>query len=248
MYFRLLAYFLDPSFFCRITDYNHPLAAKTGVTETTMTPTKYDYLDNANITLWDCPGIGTANFRDVKSYCQKIKIEKYDAFIIMTSDRFSDKAGDLAKVLKSINKPFLFARTRIDQAYISQSVTMRGAFNEVEMLNDIKVYCSTNLKFKEVPLDDKDIFLISSLFPYKWDFARLTEAIKNRLHYLKRECFLFSMLTLSESILKAKVDLLKGINCMYRLSYEGEVHQFYRLMDDILFCPFGQNVISLRER
>ena len=183
-----------------------------------MTPTEYAYPENPNITLWDCPGIGTATFPDVKSYCKKIKIEKHDAFIIMTSDRFSDMVGDLAKVLESIKKPFLFARTKIDQAYHSGKVTMRAAFNEVKMLDDIKEYCSKNLEFKQVPFDDKDIFLISSLYPYKWDFARLTEAINNRLHYLKRKCFLFSMLTLSESILESKVDLLKGIKCILQFS------------------------------
>ena len=194
----------------RIRKFDDPNAAKTGTTETTMTPQEFHYPDNPNITLWDCPGVGTAAFPDIESYCDQIHIEKYDAFIIMTATRFSEQAGVLARKLQSFKVPFFFVRTKIDQDYHSENVTKRSTFNEVTMLDEIKEGCSRNLKLKEVEIDDNDIFLISNLYARRWDFARLTEAINNRMHSRKRECFLLSMLSLSENILKKKVEFLKG--------------------------------------
>ena len=191
-------------------DDKDPDVAKTGTTETTMTPNRYHYKNNPNITLWDCPGVGTVAFPDIETYCNKISIEKYDAFVIMTATRFSKEAGILASKVQSMQKPFFFVRTKIDQDYVSENWTKGLAFNEVRMLDEIKEECSTNLNIKEVEIDDKDIFLISSLLVCRWDFARLTEAITNRLHSRKRECFLLSMLSLSENILESKIRLLKG--------------------------------------
>ena len=180
-----------------------------------MSPEPFDYPNNPNIKLWDCPGIGTAYFPDIKTYCSKIDIGKYDAFILMTATRFSKQAGDLAQKLQSMKKPFFFARTKIDQSYISEKITKTSTFNEVTMLEDIKEDCSRNLKFREVELDDNDVFLISSLHVYRWDFARLNLAINSRLHSRKRECFLLSMLSLSEDILAKKVEFLKGIDWIF---------------------------------
>ena len=195
-------------FFSRIAekDYN---PAKTGVTETTMYTKDYHYSDNPNITLVDCPGVGTENFPDVDTYGEKIKIDTFDAFIIITATRFTINAGRLAKKIRSMNKPFFFVRSKIDQDRQNEKRT-RSEFNEVEMLEKIKAECSNNLYSKGAALEDNDIFLISNFFRYQWDFPRLTTAINRGLPFRKSECFLLSMIVLSEDILKRKVKVLRG--------------------------------------
>ena len=128
---------------------------------------------------------------------------------------FSDNIGNLASKLESVKKPFLLVRTKIDLACDDEKRRKSANFNEAELLEECKNFCLRELKEKNVSLDNDDIFLISSYHPYKWDLARLTEAISNRLPPLKRESFLLSMLTLSEDIVEAKVKLFKGTKFIF---------------------------------
>ena len=197
-------------FFCRVEDSDPNDAAETGINETTKTPEAYFFKNNKSIALWDCPGIGSASFPGVDKYCKSIKYEMYDAFIIMTAYMFSDNIGNLASKLKSIKKPFFLVRTKIDLACADEKRKNKLNFNEAKLLETCKESCLKELKRKNVSFDNDDIFLISSHHRYQWDLPRLTEAIKNRLPPLKRESFLFSMLTLSENIVNDKVESLKG--------------------------------------
>ncbi|XP_028404199.1 interferon-inducible GTPase 1-like [Dendronephthya gigantea] len=175
-----------------------------------MGMTDYHYPDNPNITLVDCPGLGTENFPNVKTYGKKIKIDTYDAFIIITAVRFTIHAGRLARKVKSMNKPFFLVRTKIDQDHQNERRTKQAEFNEVEMLEKIKADCLSKLSEKEAKVEDNDVFLISNFYRYHWDFARLTKAINRGLPFRKSECFLLSMNVLSKDILERKVTALKG--------------------------------------
>ncbi|XP_028404192.1 interferon-inducible GTPase 5-like [Dendronephthya gigantea] len=187
---------------------NLKIIAKTGIKETTLVQTEYKYPDNPNITLVDCPGIGTRNFRDLEAYSENIDIETYDVFIIMTASRFTADTGDLAKKVRLLNKPFLFVRTKIDDDQRNEQ--RKKKYNQVEFLEEIKEDCFLQLKSEDAELGKNDIFLISNHYPHLWDFARLIKAINNRLTIQKRECFLFSTIVLSKDILRQKVKALRG--------------------------------------
>ncbi|XP_028404347.1 uncharacterized protein LOC114526992 [Dendronephthya gigantea] len=187
------------------TDKTH--AAKTGIVETTTIPMKYFYPNNPNITLWDCPGIGSIALSKLDDYSESIKIMEYDAFIIMTSERFGKITKALAEKLKSINKPFFFTRTKIDND-VKDNAERRN-IAETITLQTIKTDCSKSLKLANAPLNDNDIFLISNHNPDKWDFARLTTAINDQLPSRVRESFLFTVAVFSEGILRRKVEKLK---------------------------------------
>ncbi|XP_028404344.1 T-cell-specific guanine nucleotide triphosphate-binding protein 1-like [Dendronephthya gigantea] len=184
-----------------------PNAAKTGVVEMTTIPTPYSYPHNPNITVWDCPGIGAPNIPDVDTFCTKFKIEKFDAFIIMSSTRFTESNAALARKLAEDNKPFFFTRTKID---IDCKNERRKQIKDEETFDKIKAHCLQSLQSAGAPLENNDVFVISSHYPLKWDFGRLTEALKSRLSSRIRAAFLFSMLLFSEDIIKNKVNKLKG--------------------------------------
>ena len=79
------------------------------------------------------------------------------------------------------------------------------------MLRTIKEDCLENLKGSEA--GDNAVFLISNLYPAKWDFGRLTQAILDVLPYRQRECLTLSLgvlTSLSTDMLKRKADLLRG--------------------------------------
>ncbi|XP_028404196.1 interferon-inducible GTPase 1-like [Dendronephthya gigantea] len=192
----------------RGVDDDDDIAAKTDVVEGTTIPVKYFHPNNPNITLWDCPGIGSLKISDVETFCKDMKIKEYDACIIMTSERFGKVTAALAEKLKSMKKPFFLTRTKIDNDIKVNEERRR--IPEETTLESIRRDCSNSLTSVKTPLHDKDIFLISNHHPGNWDFARLTTAIKNRLPTCVRESFLLTMAAFSRSILKQKVENLKG--------------------------------------
>ena len=171
-----------------------------------MEPTEYSYPSNPKIKLVDIPGIGSRNLPDLKTYCKKLEIEKYDTFIIMASERFTNHNLDLAKRLASINKPYFFVRSKIDVDYRNEK--RKDTFDEREMLEKIRADCSKNLQ--TFLRDENDIFLISNELPNEWDYPRLTDAISKNLPHRKKEAFCLSIYALSKDILKEKVKTLKG--------------------------------------
>lgn len=190
--------------FCRLRN-DHPDAAPTGVTETTTKIESYPYPENKNIKLCDLPGVGSKNYQDLKAYCKKIDLKMFDEFLIVTATRFTNNDVELAKKLKSINKPFFFVRTKIDLD--RQNESEKESFDEKKMLEAIKTECSENLKGLWVDTT----YLISNKHPKRFDFPALIEAILNKLSLDKQVCFVFSMYVVSESILKEKVKRLRGL-------------------------------------
>ncbi|XP_028404406.1 interferon-inducible GTPase 5-like isoform X3 [Dendronephthya gigantea] len=193
-----------------ITNEDDPLAAETGTVDTTKSKTRYSNPRNPNITLRDFPGIGGEVYSDVNAFCEKVDIKKYDAFIIMTSERFSNDSGALASELVSKNKPFFFVRTKYDLDCENEKKKYKEKWDELKTRKKIKYNCYENLKLANAPLDYDDIFVISNHHPYKWEFPRLVNAINDRLPASVRTSFLLSTVVFSEKILKRKVETLKG--------------------------------------
>jgi hypothetical protein len=136
-------------------------------------------------------------------------LEKYDTFLILAAFRFTENDLLLAEKVKSIGKSFFFVRTKIDVDV--QNERRKKAFNEEEMLNDIRQDCLKNLK--GFGADDKVVFLISNHKPVKWDFDRLTQGILDVLPLRQKESLTLSLnllTSLSKDLLTRKVDILRG--------------------------------------
>ncbi len=173
--------------------------------ETTVDITEYPFPKNKKIKLCDLPGIGSKNYGDLKSYCKKIDLKQFDAFVIVTASRFPASDVALTDKLRSINRPFLFVRTKIDVDYDNEKEKYGKLFKEEDMLEKIKGRCFNNLKSYD------EVFLISNKHPSKWDFPRLVLAIINKLSLDKQVCFVFSLYIASETILKEKATKLRGL-------------------------------------
>ncbi|CAB4026889.1 interferon-inducible GTPase 5-like, partial [Paramuricea clavata] len=188
---------------------NDENAAKAGVTQTTSEAANYHHPTNNKIEFWDLPGIGTPDYPDLETYCNKVGLEKYDTFLILTAVRFTKNDLLLAEKVKSMGKAFFFVRTKIDVDVHSER--RKDGFNEEEMLNDIRQDCLKNLKGFGV--SDEIVFLISNHDPAKWDFDRLTQAILDGLPLRLKESLtlsLNSLTTLSKDLLKRKAEILRG--------------------------------------
>ena len=170
-------------------------------------PSVYDHPTNPYIKFWDLPGIGTPDYPDLETYYQKVELEKYDAFLIFTADRFTENDLALArKISISFNKKFFFIRTKID---IDVTNEMRKqSFNEDAVLEKIRRHCLENLG--DLLRDDQSVFLISNHHLEKWDFTLLTQDILNALTTFQRESLILSLTRSSRDLIQRKVEVLKG--------------------------------------
>lgn len=185
-------------------------AAPVDVTECTTEPTPFDHPTNTNIKFWDLPGIGTPDYPDLETYCEKVQLEKYHTYLIFTATRFTKHDLELAKKVRSIDKKFFFIRTKIDESVRAER--RKRSFDEGAMLTKIRRNCLESLG--DLLSDEQDIFLISNHEPENWEFARLTQAILDALTRYQRESMTLSLGKVitrsSNDIFQRKVDVLRG--------------------------------------
>ncbi|XP_027009877.1 immunity-related GTPase family, e4 [Tachysurus fulvidraco] len=177
-------------------------AAKTGVTETTTDPTPYEHPTMPNVTLWDLPGIGTPKFK-ARTYLKKMQFDRYDFFIIISSERFKENDIMLAKEIKRRKKLFYFVRSKIDNDIRAEET--KKSFNKEETLSQIKRNCLENLEGIENP----KVFLISSEDIKAFDFEKLVETLMVDLPQHKQYALLQSVPITSVAMLQKKVKMFE---------------------------------------
>ena len=131
-------------------------------------------------------------------------------YLIFTESRFAQQDLELAKKVRSIDKKFLFIRTKIDDNTRSQS--RNPSFDEEAMLTEIRRECLDSLG--DLLTEEQDVFLISNHHREKWEFTRLTQAIIDALTRYQREamtlCLGKAITRSSNEIFQRKVDVLRG--------------------------------------
>ena len=94
---------------------------------------------------------------------------------------------------------------------MNEKRTKKKAFNQEEMLKDIREDCWENLK--GLGEDDEIVFLISNVYQTLWDFPRLKKAILDVLQLRQKECITLSLGPSTREMLKEKANLLRGNIC-----------------------------------
>ena len=79
-------------------DKNNPDYCKVGNTQCTMEVAgPFEFPSNRNIKLYDLPGSGTREF-PLEQYSEKVRMDNYDAFLLISKDRFYKEDAEIAKV------------------------------------------------------------------------------------------------------------------------------------------------------
>ena len=81
-------------------DKENPLFARVGVTETTTEIRSYEFPSNPLLQICDLPGAGTEQF-PINSYPDMMNFRDYDAFILITKDRFFENDKRLATIIQT---------------------------------------------------------------------------------------------------------------------------------------------------
>uniref|UniRef100_W5K146 Uncharacterized LOC103042587 n=1 Tax=Astyanax mexicanus TaxID=7994 RepID=W5K146_ASTMX len=158
-------------------------AAKTGVVETTMVAKMYIYPNNPHVRLWDLPGMGTLTFV-ARKYAETMKLELYDMFIVVVSERFKDNNLTLISEIQKQTKPFYVVRTKIDNDVTAQR--RKHNFNETASLNLMRDECLKYLHEKNL---HPHVFLVSCQGTKGYEMQNLQNTLENEVPELKRDAF-----------------------------------------------------------
>ncbi|KAK0141956.1 Interferon-inducible GTPase 5 [Merluccius polli] len=163
-------------------------AAPTGVVETTMKPESYPHPRYPNVILWDLPGVGTTKF-PADQYLKLVGFEKFDFFIIISADRFTENDVKLAQEIKKMGKKFYFIRSKIDNNLRDAERDQRK-YDEGETLQKIRENCIQGLKGQGV---SPQVFLVSLFDLHKYDFLTFLETIEREMPSLKRDVLILAL-------------------------------------------------------
>ncbi|XP_044134665.1 interferon-inducible GTPase 5-like [Bufo gargarizans] len=180
--------------------------AKTGVVETTKEPMSYPHPQYPNVTVWDLPGIGTPNFV-ADNYLQSVELNRYDFFIIISSERFKQNDILLATAIQAMDKKFYFVRSKIDSELYACKKLRKKTYNKESILNEIRVNCIESLRVKGIT--EPQVFLLSCLDLDKYDFLKMQETLKMDLPKHKRHIFLISLPNISLPVIEKKQEALR---------------------------------------
>ncbi|KAJ3595244.1 hypothetical protein NHX12_004548 [Muraenolepis orangiensis] len=125
-------------------DHEDERAAPTDVVESTMEPEAYPHPIYPNVTVWDLPGIGTTKF-PAHQYLKHVDFEKFDFFIIVSSDRFRENDAKLAQEIMKMGKTFYFVRAKIDSNLLSAEKSQKKKYDKEKTLQKIKENCIQGL-------------------------------------------------------------------------------------------------------
>ena len=156
----------------------------------------------------DLPGIGTPAYPDLDIYCERVGLETYDTFLILTATRFMNPELELAQKIKSMGKSFFLIRTKIDDDKRNEERNKKPDFEG--MLRRIRAYLYKNVK--DLGIHEDEIFLISNHKRDKWEFNRLVEAILAKLPDHQKEALTLTLKVLSKDIVKRKVEILRSMH------------------------------------
>ncbi|XP_024295316.1 interferon-inducible GTPase 5 [Oncorhynchus tshawytscha] len=191
---------------------NEEGAALTGVVETTMEAKAYPHPKYPNLKVWDLPGIGTSNFKP-EEYLQKVEFDRFDFFIIVSSERFRANDITLAKEIQKMKKKFYFVRSKIDNDMKAEG--RKEMFDQDKTLETIRQYCIKGLE--DQGLGSPKVFLISSFDLGYYDFHDFEETIEKELPDHKRHVLLLSIPNITLKINQRKKEAFKAN--MWRLAF-----------------------------
>ncbi|KAK9394468.1 interferon-inducible GTPase 5-like [Crotalus adamanteus] len=117
--------------------------AEVWIAEETKEPKAHPHPSLPNTTIWELPEIRTCNSKAAE-YLKKVQFERYDVFVLIVTDRFTENDAFLAKEIQRRRKKFYFVRSKID-------ISMEGErrkrnFNMEQTLETIRNYCEDTLK------------------------------------------------------------------------------------------------------
>jgi len=168
--------------------------AKVGSVETTIEIESYNH---QGLEFFDLPGCGTKSF-PVATYINDCKLLTYDAFIIVTSNRFYENDEWLIREMVNAGRDVYVVRTKMDEA-----VTNEKRDNDLE-IEEVYTKVKVNILDSVANIGVKGVYLISTVEGVIEDFEKLLEDIEYNLDGIKKTRFLLDVTPYSVKVLDSK--------------------------------------------
>ena len=140
-------------------------------------------------------------------YLKKMKFCEYDVFIIISFTRFKISDMHLAAAIKKMKKNFYFVRTKVDNDLYNIKMSKPSTFNKDEVLQGIRNDCVTQLQ--NANMSDTQVFLISSLDLFSYDFQSLETTLLKKLPAYKCHIFMQYLPNVTEAAIDQKRDSVR---------------------------------------
>ncbi|XP_052786135.1 interferon-inducible GTPase 1-like [Mya arenaria] len=186
---------------------NDTRAAKVDVVECTKRKYPYPHPNNDKLIIWDVPGIGSQDF-PAETYFEDIEMKKYDFFIIMSSQRFTENDVKLAKMIKKMEKDFFFVRAQVDLDMLRQGYGEQCSEDvKQSVLRSLREDIDSRLK--SLGMNDQKFFLVNNKNVETYEFGDLFDAMQSGLDEMKKTAVAFSCTHLtSKSLIEKRVQYL----------------------------------------
>jgi len=178
-------------------------AAVVDAVQTSVEIRDHPHPNNSKLVFWDLPGVGTDRYPR-STYLDEIDVDRYDFFLLMTADRFTENDTWLSKEIRKRNKKYFFVRTKIG-VDISNS---KKTHNEETVIETIRQDITHNLR--KNGCDAVPVFLIDNYELNKFEFEKLKQQIIQDYPEQKRSALIFSLEASSEEMIRLKVAELRS--------------------------------------
>jgi len=182
-------------------------AAQVGVKQTTVDIKSYSHPSNPLLKFWDLPGVGTDRFPR-QTYLSQIEVDRYDFFLLITADRFTENDTWLGNEILKRDKKYFFVRTKIGADVSNNRKAHPKTHNEEAVVEDIRE--STQQHLKENGCENVPLFLTDSYKLKKFEFEKLEHQLIEEFPKLKKAALVLSLQSTSKLIVQLKVAELRS--------------------------------------
>ena len=221
------------------------------VNETTVSLTEVRSYPHPSIPLlkfWDLPGVGTDRFPR-QTYLSRIKVDRFDVFLLITADRFTEDDTWLGREFDKRNKKYFFVRTKVGADISNNKNAHPKTHNEDDVVRVIRE--STQEHLTENGCENVPVFLIDSYKVNKFDFDLLERRLIEDFRKIKKAALLLALQATSKEMISLKVaelrsmirDLasLAGVSLVMDKAIVAAVSKFY-------FTQLGLDEASLKRQ
>jgi hypothetical protein len=121
-----------------------------------------------------------------------VKLNEFDFFILVSSERFSENDGWLAEQIRKVDKRLYCVRTKVDNDIRAEKRSRRRNYRTPEeILDTIRSDCKENLDDLRFP--NSPVYLVDNFLPYQFDFDLLSKQLIEDVPKTKRESLLFAI-------------------------------------------------------
>jgi len=182
-------------------------AAQVGVKETTVDIESYPHPSNPLLKFWDLPGVGTDRFPRA-TYLSQIEVDRYDFFLLITADRFTENDTWLGSEILKQDKKYFFVRTKIGIDISNNRKSHPKTHNEEAVMKVIRE--STQQHLKKNGCEDVPMFLVDSYKLKTFEFEKLEHQLIEDFPKLKKAALVLSLQSTSKEMIQLKVAELRS--------------------------------------